>query len=74
MQTLPPPSVAALTVNEFCRRYSVSRTTFYDQVKARRLEIRKVGHKSIVLTEEAERWLAALPSSCGPRGSTDVSR
>lgn len=74
MQTLPPTPVAALTVNEFCRRFSVSRTTFYEQVKTRRLEVRKIGQKSIVLTEEAERWLAALPSSGGPRRSTEISR
>ncbi|RZJ17649.1 MAG: DNA-binding protein [Brevundimonas sp.] len=56
-------SPLALTVKQFCTQFSISRTTFYEEVKARRLEVRKIGHKSIVLTAEAQRWLASLPNS-----------
>lgn len=71
-QSFPGPS--ALTVREFCHRFSISRTTFYEEVKAHRLEIRKIGQKSIVLRDEADRWLAALPSSRAGHRSAEVSR
>ena len=69
-----PPAPLALTVKEFCNRFSISRTTFYEEIKSHRLELRKVGHKSIVLTEEADRWLAALPSSLPERRGTGAGR
>lgn len=64
----------ALTVKQFCTQFSISRTTFYEEVKARRLEVRKIGHKSIVLTAEAERWLTSLPSSTTPKQRAGASR
>lgn len=55
------PQPLALTVTEFCHMSRIGRTTFYEEVKARRLQIRKIGHKTLVLADEADRWLRALP-------------
>lgn len=51
----------ALTVNEFCQRYSISRSLFY---KMRRLgngpAIAKMNNKTLVLADEIRRWEAAI--------------
>lgn len=65
-----PPDKLAFEVNEFCRLHSIGRTTFYEEVKARRLEVRKIGSKTVVLADDARRWLAALPSSPNPTGAS----
>lgn len=53
--------VGALTVNEFCETYRIGRNTFYNELKAGRLEARKAGKKTLILKAEAERWANALP-------------
>ncbi len=50
-----------ITVADFLRLYSVSRTTFYREVAAGRLRILKLGTASRVKTDDAERWAASLP-------------
>lgn len=52
---------AALTVNEFCNRYSIGRNLFYDEVKAGRLRTRKAGRRTLVLATDAAAWAHALP-------------
>jgi hypothetical protein len=51
----------AFGIEEFCRRYSVGRTTAYAEMKAGRLRRRKVGKRSIIAQEDAEAWLHGLP-------------
>jgi hypothetical protein len=51
----------AFGIGEFCRRYSVGRTTAYAEMKAGRLRRRKVGKRSIIAQEDAEAWLQGLP-------------
>jgi hypothetical protein len=46
---------------EFMVRYSIGRTSFYAEVKGKRLTLRKFGSASIVLHDEAERWANSLP-------------
>jgi hypothetical protein len=46
---------------EFMIRYAIGRTSFYAEVKAKRLTLRKRGTASIVLHDEAERWANSLP-------------
>jgi len=55
----------ALSVSGFCREYSVSRTKFYDELKAGRLTAHKAGQKTLVLREDAEAWVNALPKLGG---------
>ena len=55
------PERAAFTVNQFLLWANTSRTTFYKEVSAGRIPIRKLGKRTLVLREDAERWLANLP-------------
>jgi hypothetical protein len=56
----------AFGIEEFCRRYSVGRTTAYAEMKAGRLRRRKVGKRSIIAQEDAEAWLHGLPIGTPP--------
>jgi len=53
----------AFTVKEFLAWSRISRTTFYKEVSAGRINLRKVGKSSLVLRKDAERWLSALPAA-----------
>ena len=50
----------AYSIRELETETSIRRSTIYKHIKAGQLRITKVGKRSIVLREEAERWLAAL--------------
>jgi excisionase family DNA binding protein len=50
----------AFNIGEFCRRYGIGRTTAYAEVKAGRLALLKVGRRSLVTHDDAERWLRNL--------------
>ena len=47
----------AYRVKEFCERYSISRSFFYEEVLARRIKITKCGRNTLILKTEAKRWL-----------------
>lgn len=49
------------TVNEFCDRWRISRSTFYEEVKDRKLVVRKIRGRSIVTAPDEAAWLARLP-------------
>jgi excisionase family DNA binding protein len=55
----------AITVDGFCDRYNIGRTTFYAEVKAGRIRPVKVGRKTLIPEPEAARWLASLPAAEG---------
>jgi len=50
-------------VSEFCERYALSRTGFYREIWAERLQVFKRGHLTLITRAEAERWFA---NSCKP--------
>jgi len=54
-------STGALTVKEFLTWARISRTTFYNQVNAGKIPLKKVGKRSLVLRSDAEIWLNSLP-------------
>ena len=54
-----------LTVSQFLRSYSIGRTSFYREVGAGRLKIRKFGTASRVSRKDAEAWAASLPVKTG---------
>lgn len=56
----------AYPIPEFCSRYSVSRSTFYREVDANRLQILKVGRRTLVAKSDADAWLASLRSPTSP--------
>ena len=56
---VPKHEKAAWTVNEWLDEGLVSRTKFYEEVRAGRIRILKCGRKSLVTTKPME-WLASL--------------
>ena len=50
-----------MTVGDFLARYSISRTSFYREVAAKRIAIRKLGTASRVARADAETWAKNLP-------------
>ena len=54
-------SERAISIEEFCRRYSLGRTKVYEEIKLGRLRARKVGRRTIVTQDDAETWLRHLP-------------
>ncbi|UGY11800.1 helix-turn-helix domain-containing protein (plasmid) [Bradyrhizobium septentrionale] len=52
----------ALTIAEFCARYSIGRTHAYAEIGARYLPAIKVGRRTLIRVEDAEAWLASRPS------------
>lgn len=51
---------ALIPVPEFLEQYSISRTSFYREVKAGRLTLTKRGARSMVAREDAHAWKEAL--------------
>jgi excisionase family DNA binding protein len=52
----------AYSVANFGRAFSVGRSTIYEEIRAGRLKVRKVGARTIITYEDAMAWLHALPS------------
>jgi len=53
--------IAAFTIDEYCRRYRICRETAYREIRAGRLQARKLGRKTLILRADAETWAAGLP-------------
>jgi hypothetical protein len=45
-------------VRDFCRIYSIPKTSFYREVNAKRLRVFKRGKRTMIERAEAERWIA----------------
>jgi excisionase family DNA binding protein len=56
-----PEDEGAYTVEEFCQRFGIGRTSFYDEVNEGRLTAKKRGSRTLIERAEARRWLASLP-------------
>lgn len=55
-----------LTMSEFCSWAKCSRSTAYKAIAAGRLKVRKNGRSTVILIEDAEEWLASLPTYKSP--------
>ena len=53
--------VGALSIQEFCRWSGIGRTNVYEQIARGELRARKLGRRTLIPLDEAERWLAHLP-------------
>jgi hypothetical protein len=62
---LSRPSV--LTVKEFLARYRMSRTKLYQLLATGQLTARKLGTRTLIEIDEAERWASTLPSYRSPK-------
>ena len=52
----------AMSIDEFCQRYSIGRTTTYEEIKQGRLRALKVGKRTLIAEDSAEDWLRRLPA------------
>ena len=50
-----------MTVGDFLARYSIGRTTFYREVAAHRIRLRKLGSATRIARADAEAWAKSLP-------------
>lgn len=53
----------AMSIDEFLRWSSISRTKLYSEVRAGRIRLRKLGTKSLICRDDADAWLHSLPSA-----------
>ena len=50
-----------LEVADFLEMYRIGRTKFYAEVAAGRIQVKKLGSKTLIEINEAERWARTLP-------------
>ena len=50
----------ALSIAEFSESFGIGRTSVYAEIKAGRLRVVKVGNRTLILLEDAERWASSL--------------
>jgi hypothetical protein len=55
------PARLAYSVAEFCTAASVGRSKVYEAISCEELKARKAGRRTIILHDEGEAWLRALP-------------
>jgi hypothetical protein len=62
--------LGAMTVKEFCTKYRIGTTKFYEEVKAGRLRAVKCGARTLVLNRDGRAWehnlLAMNPLQSSP--------
>ena len=54
-----------LSVEEAAASAGVGRTLIFQEIRAGRLKVRKVGSRTIILVPDLENWLNALPAKGG---------
>ena len=54
-----------MTVNDFLQRYRIGRTSFYREVNAGHIKLRKFGSASRIARADTEAWAANLPVVTG---------
>ena len=52
-----------LSVKDFLQTYGISKTKFYDLKNANQIAVKKIGRKTVIASDEAERWANSLPSA-----------
>jgi excisionase family DNA binding protein len=57
----PLANQRALSIPQFCQRYGPGKSTAYQEIQAGRLRARKVGRRTLITLDDAERWLRDLP-------------
>lgn len=51
-----------ISINEACQQLGIGRSTFYREVAAGRLTIRKAGCRSLIRQSDLDAWMEALPT------------
>jgi excisionase family DNA binding protein len=57
----------AMSIDQFCQRYEIGRTTAYAEIRHGRLRARKCGKRTIIADEDADDWLQQVPVIGGAR-------
>jgi excisionase family DNA binding protein len=52
----------AMSIRVFCQIFGIGRTKVYQEIREGRLTARKSGARTIISSDDAERWLTALPT------------
>lgn len=52
----------ALSIKDFARLFKISSCKVYDEIRQGRLHAKKVGTRTVIFMEEAERWASELPA------------
>lgn len=58
---------STLSIAQTVRILGIGRSTLYCIIKDGRLPVRKLGKRTLILREDLERFIAALPTSTDPR-------
>jgi excisionase family DNA binding protein len=66
---LDSAELGAMTVKEFCRKYRIGTTKFYEEIKAGRLRAVKCGTRTLVLNRDSRAWEHNLSAVNPPRSS-----
>jgi excisionase family DNA binding protein len=61
--------LGAMTVKEFCRKYRIGMTKFYEEVKAGRLRAVKCGTRTLVLNRDSIAWEQTLSAIHRPQST-----
>ena len=60
----------AFSVKEFCDRYDIGLTAFYEEVNEGRLTVKKRGSRTLVPRSNARAWFNALPTMAPRQAET----
>jgi excisionase family DNA binding protein len=53
----------AMSVEEAAKAAGVGRTLLFEEIRKGRITARKVGRRTIIMTDELDAWLKALPTA-----------
>ena len=53
----------AMTIKAFCNAFGIGRSLAYREIAAGRLPARKVGKRTVILVQDAEKWAMDLPEA-----------
>lgn len=57
----------ALSIDDTAKKCGISRTVLYDRIRAGTGPVvRKIGRRSVILSEDRREWLRRLPTTASP--------
>ena len=59
--------LGAMSVSEFCRKYGIGRTKFYEEINAGRLRAVKCGMRTLILNRDSISWERNLSTVSSPQ-------
>jgi excisionase family DNA binding protein len=54
---------SAFSIDDFCSRYGIGRTTIYEEIRTGRLGAVKVGRRTLITEQAGQEWLRSLPKA-----------